>query len=187
STNECPTTLKFQQINCLGVFNFIASTSVSLVSIVSLYSTSFTRLLVTSFDYISFCSSALFQQMNASDRYPGEILRCPPDLKVGRWEALSIVPSMNLSLPTPFAAIHPQTMTDPPPCFTVQLTFCGNNSAFGFRQTFVRPSPPKTINLHSSVNITLSQNVGDLLSLLSLMTVFRIGLEISLPLPISFH
>ena len=41
--------------------------------------------------------------------------------KMLRWSYLFIVCSMNTRLPTPGAAIHLHTMSDPPPCFTVAV------------------------------------------------------------------
>ncbi|GFV04665.1 hypothetical protein TNCV_295421 [Trichonephila clavipes] len=64
---------------------------------------------------------------------------------------------MNTGFPTPDAAIHHhETITGPPPCFTVGIVCFGWCEVFGLRDTIRRPSLPKMLNLLSSLKMTSS-------------------------------
>jgi len=64
----------------------------------------------------------------------------------------SIIPSTSSIFPAPLEAMHPHTITDPPPCLTVGLRFFGFKASFGYLHTLRRPSDPKTLNFDSSVH-----------------------------------
>ncbi|GFT51213.1 hypothetical protein TNCV_5036481 [Trichonephila clavipes] len=67
---------------------------------------------------------------------------------------------MKGKVPGPAAENDPQTVSDPPPCFTVGFKFCLRNSSFDFLQTYGLPSDPNILNLLSSVNNTCFQETS---------------------------
>lgn len=82
--------------------------------------------------------------------------------KMDKYNLLSIIPSIKTSLPTPNADIQLQTITEPPPYFTVDFMFFIFKASLGFLHTMRRQSGPKMLNLLSSLNITVFQNSKDL-------------------------
>lgn len=68
---------------------------------------------------------------------------------------LSIMPSINTSLPTPDAAIEPQTITCPLPRLTVGTRVTIRMCSFAFLHTLPCPSHPNILYLLSSVNSTV--------------------------------
>ena len=67
-----------------------------------------------------------------------------------------MIPIMRLRGMAPFTLMPPQTMTDPPPCFTVGMTQCFSNLSPSRLLTNTRRFVPNNSNLLSSVKTTFA-------------------------------
>ena len=68
------------------------------------------------------------------------------------------MPSISVKYPTPPLVMHPQTINEPPPCFTVCWTFFGCNDSPSLNQVQLRPSDPNRLIFVSSEKITRFQS-----------------------------
>ncbi len=90
-----------------------------------------------------------------------------------------MVPSMNCSSPMPAAPMQPQTMTLPPPCFTVGKTHLSLYSSPGCCHTRLTPSEPNKLILVSSDHRADSSNPCPFFACLQ-QTVFGLSCASSL-------
>ena len=78
---------------------------------------------------------------------------------ISRYSSPVMFPSINTKLPTPDDEKHPQHLTFPLLCFTVDTVHLGSSSSMVDHQTMTFPSDPNKLNLLSSDQITLFQKL----------------------------
>ena len=81
-----------------------------------------------------------------------------PSCRIVRYWCWSIVPSIRIEIPTPWAVMQPHIISDPPPNFTVSLIWRGLRVLFSGIQHQLRPSEPNLLIFVSSDHITLFQS-----------------------------
>lgn len=75
-------------------------------------------------------------KVQTRDNFSFSTLGAKFSLRIFKYPSLFIVSSMNTRFPTPEAAMHPHTITEPP-CFTVWHKLFSLNSSFFARQIFL--------------------------------------------------